>query len=167
MDERQIENPKVVSPRLGSFLEWVHKDEVTGFLKSAREKAKDISLPEVQMPKGGGNFLPVSSDIITLAGLDEGDYRELEGQGLIFLRQIFQQHQPCGNLHLFVHKGKMTWLCKEHKARTEAERDVNATVVGRTSDELWEKYRQRLSENVGRVRLLGEAESRELQKVFV
>jgi hypothetical protein len=39
--------------------------------------------------------------------------------------------------------------------------------VGRNTDELWRKYRQRLSENVSRVWLLGEAESRELKHVFV
>ncbi|MCI0350919.1 MAG: HEAT repeat domain-containing protein, partial [Acidobacteriales bacterium] len=35
------------------------------------------------------------------------------------------------------------------------------------TEELWERYRQRLSENVSRVRLLGESESRELKQVFV
>src|SRR5215475_3525127 len=39
--------------------------------------------------------------------------------------------------------------------------------VGRNTDEPWRKYRQRLSENVSRVWLLGEAESRELKHVFV
>ena len=39
--------------------------------------------------------------------------------------------------------------------------------VGRNTDEIWRKYRQRLSENVSRVWLLGEAESRELKHVFV
>src|SRR5262245_8801175 len=39
--------------------------------------------------------------------------------------------------------------------------------VGRNTDELWRKYRRRLSENVSKVRLLGEAESWELKHVFV
>ncbi|MDQ3011711.1 MAG: NACHT domain-containing protein, partial [Acidobacteriota bacterium] len=157
---------KIVSPRLGSFLEWVHKDEVTSFLKSTGEKAKDISLPESALPKGGGKFLPISSEMITLAGLNEGDYRELEGQGLIFLQQVFQKHQLCGNLHLFVHESRMLWLCKEHKAWMEAERDANAA-AGRKSEELWQNYRDRLSENVRKVWLLGEEKSHELKEVFV
>src|SRR5262249_410810 len=49
---------KVVSPRLGNFLEWVHKDEVTSLIKSAGDKARDINLPESSLPKGAGNLLP-------------------------------------------------------------------------------------------------------------
>src|SRR5262249_51180848 len=102
---------KVVSPRLGNFLEWVHKDEVTSLIKSAGDKARDINLPESSLPKGAGNLLPAYSDIITLTGLDERDYREIEGQGLIFLKGVFEKHQPCRNLSLFAHNGKRLWLC--------------------------------------------------------
>lgn len=119
---------KVISPRLGNFLEWVHKDEVTSFIKSAGDKTKDINLPESTLPKTPGKLLPVSSDIIRLAGLNEHDYRNLEGQGLIFLQQIFQKHQPCGNLHLFVHNERMLWLCQEHKELMEAKREIERVI---------------------------------------
>jgi HEAT repeat protein/energy-coupling factor transporter ATP-binding protein EcfA2 len=159
---------KVVFPRLGGFFEWVEKNEVTSFLKSTGEKAKDISLPESQIPSDG-KFLPISSEYITLAGLDDRDYREIEGQGLIFLQQVIQKHGRCGNLRLFVNsEGRKLWLCREHEALMKAERDaLTAVATGRRTEELWSQYRERLSANVSKVRLLGEPEWRELKQVFV
>src|SRR5262249_25753129 len=128
---------KVVFPRLGGFFEWVEKNEVTSFLKSASEKAKDISLPESQLPRDG-KFLPISSEYITLAGLDDRDYREIEGQGLIFLQEVIQKHGRCGNLGLFVNsENRMLWLCRKHEVLMKAERDAAATAAGRRPEELW------------------------------
>jgi HEAT repeat protein len=159
---------KVVFPRLGGFFEWVEKNEVTRLLKSAGEKAKDISLPESQLPRDG-KFLPISSEYITLAGLNDRDYREIEGQGLIFLQQVIQKHGRCGNLSLFVNsEGRKLWLCREHEALMKAERGTaTAVAAGRRTEELWIQYRERLSANVSKVRLLGESEWRELKQVFV
>src|SRR5262249_20365198 len=88
---------KTVFPRLGNLLEWVHKDDFTSSIKSTGGIAQNISLPENALPKGGGKILPISSEIITLAGLNENDYREFEGQGLVFLKQVIQKHGECGN----------------------------------------------------------------------
>jgi len=130
---------KTISLRLGNFLEWVHKDEVTSFIRESGNKVKDISLPDGSLPKGGGKDLPVSSEMITLAGLDEHDYRKLEGQGLIFLQQVFKRNQPCGNLHLLVHESRMLWLCQSHRDKLRSGRVAAAikTDITRLRDACW------------------------------
>src|SRR5262249_48320958 len=128
---------KTVFPRLGNLLEWVHKEDFTSSIKSAVGTAKNIGLPESALPKGGGKFLPISSEIITLVGMNENDYREFEEQGLVFLKQVIQKHGECGNLSLKFHNGKILWLCKEHQRVIEAETESRAIAAERRLGKLW------------------------------
>lgn len=156
---------KIISPRLGAAFEWVHQGEVTKFLGEQAENISKISIPESQLPSGAGEHLPVSSGLITLAGLRESDYRMLEGQGLVFLENVFRQYGACGNLHLFINKeGRMLWLCGRHRDEMYASRIV-ANAARR--EELLNRYLQHVGSQISKVRILGDSELHDLTKVFV
>lgn len=156
---------KVVSPRLGAALEWVHQDAVTEFLAEQAKKVSGLSVPESTLPAGPGEHLPISTGLITLAGLRESDYRVLEGQALVFLEEVFKRQQPCGNLNLFVDQdGRMLWLCGRHRAEMHAAR-VAAGAARR--EELLGKYLQHVEAQVSTVRFPGDSEPHDLTQVFV
>lgn len=121
---------KVLSPRLAAAAEWVHQDSVNNYLQERAEKIQNLDVPESQLPPAGRDYLPISSDLIRMAGLEESDYRLLEGQGLIFLQNVFEKYQPCGNLHLFIQKGSKLWLCNQHFARLKAAREHSEVASG-------------------------------------
>jgi len=84
---------------------------------SMNKQTRVSDSPHKSTSTRGGEYLPISSDLVRLAGLSENEYRVLEGQGLVFLQKVFEQHQPCLNLQLAIHKGRMLWLCQEHSPR--------------------------------------------------
>lgn len=156
---------KFISPRLGAALEWVHQDAVTEFLSEQSENVSGLSVPESKLPAGAGEHLPISTGLITLAGLRESDYRVLEGQGLVFLEEVFKQHQPCGNLHLFVdEEGRMLWLCGRHRDEMRAAREAAGAA---RREELLGKCLQHVEAQVTKVRILGDPELHDLTEVFV
>lgn len=155
---------KVVSPRLGDFLEWVNDGSVTSFLKEAGESISNIEIPESSLPTGGSNYFPFSSSHIRLTGLTEIDYRHLEGQGLIFLQQVFDKYGQCGNLCPFVDNGKILWLCNSHFSVFQAKRDF--AKMSRLA-ELLNKYLEQIEILTSKTRIVGDAQARELSDVFV
>lgn len=156
---------KVVSPRLAAALEWVHQGAVTEFIGEHAKSISGLSVPESTLPSGAGEQLPISSGLITLAGLRESDYRLLEGQGLVFLEEVFKQHQPCGNLHLFIdEEGRMLWLCGRHRDEMRAAREA---VGAARREELLRRYLQHVDSRVTKVRILGDQELHDLTSVFV
>jgi HEAT repeat protein len=158
---------KMVSPRLGAMLEWVHENPVMTFLKEQGELVKDLKLPESSLPQGGNNLLPVSSEWIRMSGLDERDYRQVEGQGLVFLQKVLEK-SPCGNLRPFYHRERMLWLCNEHWQQLDAGRKSNSPAdTSRSTEEILDSYRCWLEGRVSKVRLLGDVKKHELTKVFV
>lgn len=149
---------------MGGALEWVNDGSVTSFLKNAGESISNIEITESSLPTGGSNYFPFSSSHIRLTGLTDSDYRHLEGQGLIFLQQVFDKHQRCGNLRLFVDNGKILWLCNSHFSEFLAKRDVAET--SRLA-ELLKKYLEQIEILTSKVRILGDAQAHELSDVFV
>lgn len=154
---------KLVSKGLGAWLGWVNQDAVTSFLSGVAESASGLDIPDSPLPLGGGEYLPVTSELIRLAGLRESDYRAVEGQGLIFLKRVLED-QPCGNLRLFVSEGRMLWLCNRHLAKMKAER---AAVETARREELLSKYLSHVESQVRKVRILGDSEPHDLKEVFV
>lgn len=155
---------KAISPRLGAILEWIHKDGVTEFLKKQGEAVGGLNVPESSLPQGGDEYLPVASEWIGLAGLDESDYRTLEGQGPLFLKSVFEKTQYCGNLFPYSHQNRILWLCKEHYDKMKPVKAADHTLL---SFELLNTYRQHLEKQISKVRVLGESTEHNLTKVFV
>jgi GTPase SAR1 family protein len=154
---------KLVSKGLGAALGWVHQDAVTSFLRETAESVSGLNIPDSPVPPGGGEYLPVSSELIRLAGLRESDYRVLEGQGLIFIQKVLEK-QMCGNLHLFIRKGRMLWLCNRHLDKMKAEREAVETA---RSEDLLSKYLQRVESQVRKIYILGDSEPQDLKEIFV
>jgi HEAT repeat protein len=156
---------KVVSPRMAAALEWVHQDAVTKFLGEHAKSVSDLSLPESGLTPGAAEHLPAPSEMITLAGLRESDYRVLEGQALVFLEEVFKRHQSCGSLHLFVDQdGRMLWLCGRHLEQMRATREA-ADAARR--EELLGAYLRHVEAQVSKVRIPGDPELHDLTEVFV